>query len=91
MAKQYNVRITLVSQLKKCPNGHKVGDTWLIKRKTPEGMCLGAFNSLIPFITLMRFGGGVPTGKGGRGDILLCCPDPKVVNVFKLERIKSEK
>jgi uncharacterized repeat protein (TIGR04076 family) len=73
-----------VSQLTKCPNGHRVGDQWLVSRKTPPGMCLGAFNALMPFITALRFGGNFPWEKEGEGTF--CCPDPKVVNVFRLER-----
>ena len=57
MAKRYDVKITLKSQLRKCPAGHCVGDEFLVGRHTPAGMCLGAFNSLLPFITTLRFGG----------------------------------
>jgi uncharacterized repeat protein (TIGR04076 family) len=85
MSRRHAVRITLVSQLKKCPNGHEVGDQWLIQRKTPAGMCLGAWNSLAPFITTLRFGGNFPWEKDGEGTF--CCPDPKVTNVFRLERV----
>jgi hypothetical protein len=41
MTHRYDVRITLTSQLQKCPNGHRIGDQWLIERKTPSGLCLG--------------------------------------------------
>ena len=87
MARRYDVRITLVSQRKKCPNGHKVGDQWLVGRKTPAGVCLGAFNSLAPFIATLRFGGNFPWEKDDEGTF--CCPDPEVVNVFRLERVAS--
>ena len=36
MARRYDVHMTLVSQRKKCPNGHKVGDQWLIGREPAE-------------------------------------------------------
>ena len=55
MATRYDVRITLISQLGTGPNGHKVGDTWLIERKTPGGMCMRALNSLMPCLTTLRF------------------------------------
>ena len=86
MAKRYDIRITLISQIGKCPAGHKVGDQWTIHRHTPAGMCMGAFNSLTPFITTLRFGGVFPWEKNPN-EATFCCPDPKVVNTFKLERI----
>jgi uncharacterized repeat protein (TIGR04076 family) len=84
MSRRYPVRVTLVSQLKKCPNGHSVGDQWVIERKTPGGMCLSAFNSLMPFVMTLRFGGNFPWERDGEATV--CCPDPEVVNVFRLER-----
>ncbi len=82
------VRITLVSQLAKCPNGHRVGDSWLVERKTPGGMCLSAFNSLAPFLMALRFDGDFPWETAGEATI--CCPDPKVVNCFRLERVEEK-
>jgi uncharacterized repeat protein (TIGR04076 family) len=86
MTKQYDVRITLKSQLRTCPAGHKVGDEFLVGRYTPGGICLGAFASLLPYITTLRYGGSFPwEEKPGAGTF--CCPDPEVVNVFHLERV----
>jgi uncharacterized repeat protein (TIGR04076 family) len=84
MAQRHVVRITLTSQLKKCPNGHKVGDEWVVAGKTPAGMCLSAFNSLAPFIMTLRFGGHFPWESDG--EVTVCCPDPQVVNVFRIVR-----
>jgi uncharacterized repeat protein (TIGR04076 family) len=89
MAKRYDVRITLISQLGACPNGHKVGDEFLIGRKTPEGLCMGAFASLLPYVTTLRFGGSFPWEKK-EDEATFCCPDPKVCNVFRLERLRRE-
>ena len=86
MAKRYDVKITLKSQLRTCPAGHKVGDVFVVGRHTPGGMCMGAFGSLLPFITTLRFGGSFPW-ENSSGEGSFCCPDPKVVNVFHLERI----
>ncbi len=85
MARRSDVRITLVSQLGRCPNGHRVGDQWLVERKTPGGMCLSAFQSLAPFLMALRFGGDFPWEQDG--EVTVCCPDPKIVNVFRLERV----
>lgn len=89
MAKRYNVRITLLSQLKRCPAGHKVGDEFIVGRYTPGGMCMGAFGSLLPFITTLRYGGSFPWEKDPDSGIF-CCPDPKVVNTFLVERIIAD-
>ena len=89
MSKRYDVKITLISQLKKCPNGHKVGDKFIVGRKTPGGMCMGAFSSLHPYITTLRFGGSFPWEKV-EGQGTFCCPDPEVLNIFRLERLISE-
>lgn len=83
------VRITLLSQLRGCPNGHRVGDQWVVAGKTPAGMCLGAFNSLLPYLTALRFGADFPWSEPG--EVTLCCPDPEVVNTFKLERVEEER
>ncbi|HOP06670.1 MAG TPA: TIGR04076 family protein [candidate division Zixibacteria bacterium] len=86
MSKRHDVKVTLVSQLGKCPAGHKVGDEFIVGRHTPAGICLGAFGSLLPFITTLRYGGSFPWEKT-EGEGTFCCPDPKVVNTFKLERL----
>ncbi len=89
MATRSAVRITLLSQLRKCPNGHAVGDTWLVERKTPAGMCLSAYHSISPFLMTLRFGGSFPWEEQD-GEVTVCCPDPQVVNVFRLERVKRD-
>jgi uncharacterized repeat protein (TIGR04076 family) len=86
MKGRHDVRITLIAQKKACPNGHKIGDQFMVGRRTPEGMCLAAFGSLLPFITTLRFGGEFPwSDDPDAGEF--CCPDPDVVNTFRLERI----
>jgi len=89
MAKYYDVKITLVSQLKKCPAGHQVGDEFLIGHMTPAGLCMGAFSSLLPYITTLRFGGSFFWEKND-DEGTFCCPDPEVVNVFHLERVNHD-
>jgi uncharacterized repeat protein (TIGR04076 family) len=48
-------------------------------------MCLSAFNSLAPFLMALRFGGNFPWEP--EGVAIVCCPDPLVVNTFRLERL----
>jgi uncharacterized repeat protein (TIGR04076 family) len=88
MAKRYDVKITLISQLKECPAGHRIGDEFIVGRKTPGGLCMGAFASLLPYITTLRFGGSFPWEENP-DEGTFCCPDPKVVNVFRLCRLRS--
>ena len=86
MARAHEVEVTLVSQIAACPNGHQVGDRWRVGRLTPGGLCMGAFCSLLPYVTTLRFGGSFPWEKvDGEGSI--CCPDPNVQNVFHLKRV----
>ncbi len=89
MAKYHDIKITLVSQLKKCPAGHRVGDEFLVGNKTPAGLCMGAFSSLLPYISTLRFGGSFFWEKND-GEGTFCCPDPEVVNVFHLERVNQD-
>jgi len=88
MAQRTAICITLTSQRKECPNGHVVGDRWIVDGRTPEGMCLSAFHSLSPFLMTLRFGGRFPWEP--EGEATVCCPDSQVVNVFRLERVESE-
>jgi uncharacterized repeat protein (TIGR04076 family) len=89
MAERYDVKITLVAQRRPCPAGHRVGDQFVVGRYTPAGICLGAFGSLLPFITTLRCGGSFPWEKG-KDEGTFCCPDPEVVNTFRLERMTSK-
>ena len=61
MAESYDVAVKVVSQKGTCGNGHKVGDEWIIKGKTPEGICLSAFNSL--FAVVMSTGDSINYSK----------------------------
>jgi uncharacterized repeat protein (TIGR04076 family) len=86
MAKYYDVKVKLISQLKKCPAGHKVGDEFLVGNLSPGGICVGALSSLLPFILTLKFGGSFFWEKKA-GEGTFCCPDPKVLNTFRLERL----
>lgn len=82
------VRITLISQAGTCPRGHQIGDTWTTDGAAPEGIYLGALNTLIPSITTLRFGEKFPWMEKP-GEVIFACPDHLVRNVFKVERITS--
>lgn len=88
MAESYNVSIKVKSQKGHCEAGHKVGDQWLVGEKTPEGICLFAFASLLPFITPLMYGGAFPWDKDP--DVTtVACPDPDNPVVFEIRRIRD--
>ena len=80
------IRITLISQTGTCPRGHRVGDTWTTEGASPNGLCLGALNSLLPSVMALKFGGNFPWMKT-QGEGVFACPDHAVQNVFKVERV----
>jgi uncharacterized repeat protein (TIGR04076 family) len=86
MAENYDVRIKIVSLKGHCGAGHKVGDEWLVTSKTPEGICLSAFNSLIPYLRTLQFGGTFPWGNDPDSS-LVACPDAANPVVFELRRM----
>jgi len=92
MAKIYDVEITVksITQSKGCSLGHKPGDSWLVKEsKTPEGICLGAFNALLPALRVFRAGGEFDFDKD-RDITYVSCPDPEVQVVWELKRLRSD-
>ena len=56
MAREYAVRMKIESIAGGCPKGHQVGEEYLVEGRTPEGICLGSFNSCMPYLTALRFG-----------------------------------
>jgi len=86
--KTHDVEITLVSQKRKCHRGHRVGDRWLVQGTTPGGICLGAFSSLLPYVTALRYGGSFHWEEAA-GEGTFCCPDPEVVSTFRLKRVEK--
>ena len=71
-----------------CQGGHhRVGDRWEIGSLTPEGMCLGAWGAVFPYVMVLDMGGefsweDVPT------KIKISCPDPEGITL-EVERIES--
>jgi len=86
MAERYNVAIKVLSKKGTCSSEHKVGDKWIVKTKTPEGICLAAFLSLAPHIWALMFGGSFPW-ETDSGVVATACPDPDNPVVFELRRI----
>jgi len=88
MAERYEVLVRVVSQKGTCSQEHKVGDEWVIGRKTPEGICLSAFDALFPSARVLMFGGAFPWETDP--DVsTVACPDAKNPVVFKLRRLRK--
>ncbi len=58
----------------RCPNGHRVGDEYLVGSHTVKGICLGAFGACLPYLTTLRFGGAFPWEEQ-EGTATIGCPD----------------
>jgi len=86
MAEHYKVSIKVVSQKGTCALGHRVGDQWIVDWKTPEGICLSAFNSLFPSLAALMFGGSFPW-ESDPDVTTVACPDAANPVVFELRRL----
>ncbi len=86
MADSYNVVARVVSQEGTCGIGHKVGDEWIISGTTPAGICLSAFNALLPAARTLMFGGSFPWSNDP--DVATAaCPDAANPVVIELRRV----
>lgn len=56
-------------------NFHEVGDTFEVGSTTPQGICLGAFGSIMPYLIGLRFEANFPWEKE-EGVATIKCPDP---------------
>ncbi|MFC1892919.1 TIGR04076 family protein [Chloroflexota bacterium] len=86
MAERYKASIRVISQKGTCTLGYKVGDQWVIEKKTPEGLCLAAFNSLFPRLNVLMFGGAFPW-EADPDRTTIACPDAANPVVFELRRL----
>ena len=88
MAETYDVIVKVVSQKGTCGAEHKVGDEWVVGSKTPEGICMGAFEVVYPSARVLRFGGSFPWSS--EPDVAtVACPDAKNPVVFELRRLRK--
>ena len=79
------IRITLVERRGECHchRGHKVGDSFDFD--TERGaLCPMAAHVAFPYIDILRYGGEPPRARSG--EVLFCCPDSDVMNIFKIEK-----
>jgi uncharacterized repeat protein (TIGR04076 family) len=88
MAERYEVGIKIISQKGTCTYEHKVGEEWVLKTKTPEGICLTAFYSLLPKAAVLMFGGSFPW-EADPDVTRIACPDAENPVVFELRRLRK--
>ena len=70
----------------KCQGGiNKLGQEFIVEGTTPEGMCLGAWNAISPYMVALLYGANFPWEKE-EGYTLIHCPDPKGITL-ELRRI----
>jgi len=82
------VKVKVTSQKGHCEAGHKVGDEWLVGEKAPEGLCIFAFGSLLPFITPLMFGASFPWEKDP-DMTTVACPDAENPVTFEISRVRD--
>ena len=88
MAESYDVAVKVISQKGNCGAEHKVGDEWIIRRKTPEGICLSALMAIYPSLRVLRFGGVMPWQT--EPDVTqVICPDIENPVIFELRRLRE--
>ena len=78
------VRITIKEG--KCSGGfHNTGQEFTVDHTTPEGMCLGAWNSIAPYVTTLLCGGDF-SWEDEKGVGTFSCPDPNGISL-ELRRV----
>ena len=88
MADKYKVMVKVVSQQGFCAFSHSVGDQWIFDGQTPpNGMCLGALQSLMPAIMHMMYGGSFYWESDPNTLHNMMCPDAANPVVFEIQRI----
>jgi uncharacterized repeat protein (TIGR04076 family) len=88
MPEMSEVTVEVVSQEGTCHAGHKTGNKWVIAPKTPEGICLGAFHSLLP-AAMMLVAGAPITFRENQNVVRIACPDSDNPVVFELSRVQK--
>jgi uncharacterized repeat protein (TIGR04076 family) len=66
---------------------HTIGDEFIVKDLTPNGMCADAWNAIAPYAMTLRCGGNFSWEKE-KGVATIHCPDPKGITL-ELRRIEE--
>lgn len=87
MSRRPKIKITVVDKIgpEHCHRGHRIGDSFDFDTERGK-LCPLAMHVLFPMIDILRYGGKIPGGEN-ENSAVFCCPDVKVINVFKIERV----
>lgn len=87
MARRPKIKITLIDKKEKgtCHYGHKIGDSFDFDTERGK-LCPMALHVAFPYIDILRYGGSIP-GEENKNKCVFCCPDAKIINIFKIEKI----
>lgn len=81
--------VKIIIKAGECHGGHhKVGQEYLVERTTPGGLCLGAWNAIAPYVSMLRYGGNFPWERE-EGVATIHCPDPKGITI-ELRRMEND-
>jgi len=83
----HKVRLKVIdvkSEGGRCPNGHRIGDTYIVGGHTVKGICIGAFAACLPYVTTLRWDGSFPWEEEPRS-LTVGCPDCENQVVWRLE------
>lgn len=83
----YDTTVKVVSQKGHCAAGQKVGDEWVVGMHTPSGICIAAFNSMLPAIRVLRYSGLYPGEDVEMRTV--ACPDADNPVVYEVRRIRK--
>ena len=64
-----------------CRDGiHDVGQVFIVKDRTPAGICLRAWSAVAPYVTILRCGGTFSWESTG-GIAIVHCPDAEGITL----------
>ncbi|MBI4334155.1 MAG: TIGR04076 family protein [Chloroflexi bacterium] len=88
--KTYRIQITVKRVTNGvCSNAMRPGKSWIMDDKTPGGMCLSAFNALLPYMRVLQFGGRFHFHKDPDAPLEFACPDHNRLVIFEVKRLKD--
>lgn len=88
MAEVYDVELEVVKAAGNCDRKHRPGDKFLVTGYTPAGVCLAAFNALLPAIRTLSLG-GVHPWEADPDVAHVTCPDGANPVTFRLSRVRK--
>ncbi len=90
MSSKPKIRITLIEKrgTKGCSRGHRIGDSWDYDTERGD-LCPMAMHTAFVYADILRCGGCISHSPAGEGRF--ACPDPDVLNIFKIEIVKTDK